>query len=77
VYSFQNKLIMVLDNKTIMALIPLVIIQLILIIVCVIDWNKREKFKNLNKWFWLIVILFVNIIGPILYLTFGRDNDNN
>ena len=65
------------DSKMLMALIPLVIIQFILIIVCVIDWSKREKFRCLSKWFWLIIILFVNILGPILYLTIGRDNDNN
>lgn len=64
-------------SKTLLAIIPLVLIQIILIIVCIRDWQKRERFRSLNKWIWLIIILFVNIIGPILYLSIGKDNDNN
>jgi Phospholipase_D-nuclease N-terminal len=53
---------------------PLIIIQLILLIVSLVDLGRIEK-TNGPKWLWVLIILFVNIIGPILYFVFGRRND--
>ena len=55
-------------------LIPILIIQLILLIVSIVDLIRIEK-TNGPKWLWAIIILFVNIIGPILYFVIGRRND--
>ncbi|WP_223593191.1 PLD nuclease N-terminal domain-containing protein [Neobacillus bataviensis] len=55
-------------------LLPIVIIQLILLIVSIIDLVRIEK-TNGPKWLWAIIILFVNIIGPILYFVIGRRNN--
>ncbi|WP_226642090.1 PLD nuclease N-terminal domain-containing protein [Mesobacillus subterraneus] len=52
---------------------PIVIIQVILLIVAVVDLIKIEK-TNGPKWVWAIVILLVNIVGPILYFVIGRRN---
>lgn len=68
---------MQIDQKTLMAIIPLVIIQLALLVICLADWLKRKKFKYLDKWIWLIIFLFFNILGPIFYLTIGRDHDDH
>lgn len=54
-----------------MLMLPLLFIQLILIVVALIDWIRTEK-TNGPKWLWLLIILFVNIIGPILYFVIGR-----
>ena len=53
-------------------LIPLVLVQLILIIVAARDLVRRERTRG-PKWVWAVVILFVNIIGPIVYLVVGRE----
>ncbi|WHY75676.1 PLD nuclease N-terminal domain-containing protein [Neobacillus sp. WH10] len=50
---------------------PILIIQLILLIVSIIDLVKIEK-TNGPKWLWALIILFINIIGPILYFVIGR-----
>ncbi|MBO0958332.1 PLDc_N domain-containing protein [Neobacillus sp. MM2021_6] len=50
---------------------PILIIQLILLIVAIIDLVKIEK-TNGPKWLWALIILFINIIGPILYFVIGR-----
>ncbi|MEN2768275.1 PLDc N-terminal domain-containing protein [Ornithinibacillus xuwenensis] len=50
---------------------PLLIIQLILVIVAIIDWVKVKE-TNGPKWLWLIIIIVINIIGPVLYFIFGR-----
>jgi hypothetical protein len=60
--------------KYIPYLIPALLVQFILLIVALIDLMKRENTRG-PKWVWLLVILLVNIFGPIVYLLFGRDND--
>lgn len=62
----------ILSNLPIIA--PILIIQLILIIVAIIDLVRTEQTKG-PKWLWVIIILFVNIIGPILYFVIGRRNN--
>jgi hypothetical protein len=54
-------------------LAPILVIQVILLVVAVIDLIKIEK-TNGPKWVWAIVILVINIIGPILYFVIGRRN---
>ena len=53
-------------------LIPIVILQLVLLVVALLDLARRERTRG-PKWVWVLVIVFVNIIGPILYLMLGRD----
>lgn len=52
---------------------PLIILQLILIIVSLIDLGRIHK-TNGPKILWVFVILFVNLVGPILYFIVGRKN---
>jgi hypothetical protein len=53
---------------------PILVVQLILLIVAIIDLVKIER-TNGPKWLWAIIILFVNILGPILYFVIGRRNN--
>ena len=55
-------------------LIPLIVIQIGLMIVAIVDLIKREKTRG-PKWVWFIVIIFVNLIGPILYFVVGREDE--
>ncbi|MFJ5715212.1 PLD nuclease N-terminal domain-containing protein [Neobacillus sp. NPDC093127] len=52
-------------------LAPILIIQLVLLIVAIIDLVRIER-TNGPKWLWALIILFINIIGPILYFVIGR-----
>jgi hypothetical protein len=52
-------------------LIPVVLIELTLLVVALVDLLRRQKTRG-PKWLWLIVILFIQIIGPIAYLFAGR-----
>jgi len=51
--------------------IPIFIIQIILLVIAVLDWVKRPVTRG-PKWLWLVIIVFVNILGPILYFVVGR-----
>lgn len=55
-------------------LIPLLILQLILLIAALVDLSRRERTRG-PKWVWILVILLVNIIGPLLYFVAGRQDE--
>jgi DMSO reductase anchor subunit len=52
-------------------LIPILLLQLILMVVCLVDLSRREKTWG-PKWLWVIVIIFGELVGPIVYLIIGR-----
>jgi hypothetical protein len=53
-------------------IIPLVLIQLTLMVICLVDLARREKVKGLPKWAWAIIIVLGELIGPVVYLVVGR-----
>ena len=53
-------------------LIPLAIIQFGLMITALVHAVKHPKYKVGNLTVWVLVILLVNIIGPVLYFIIGR-----
>jgi hypothetical protein len=53
-------------------LIPIVLLQLGLMVFALVDLMRRERTKG-PKWVWALVIIFVNLIGPIVYLVAGRE----
>lgn len=59
-------------NQWIPLLIPIVLLQLGLIIFSLVDLVGRERTKG-PKWVWALVIILVNLIGPIVYLVIGRE----
>jgi hypothetical protein len=50
---------------------PILVLQFILMIVALISCI-REEATNGPKWMWILVILLVNLLGPILYFVIGR-----
>jgi hypothetical protein len=53
-------------------LAPLLLIQLALIVAGLVDLARRERTRG-PKWAWALVILFVSMIGPIVYFLLGRE----
>jgi len=68
---------MVYDWKFYAAVIPLVLLNFLLIIWCISDISKRNNIKFFNKKIWILLILFVQFIGSIMYLILGRGDDND
>jgi hypothetical protein len=52
--------------------VPLLVLELILLVVALVDLIKRERVAGGNKIVWVLVMVFVQIIGPIVYLAIGR-----
>jgi hypothetical protein len=53
---------------------PVVVVQLILMVAALTALIKAEHTRG-PKWVWAIVIVVVNIIGPIAFFLFGRRMD--
>ncbi|HQP62166.1 MAG TPA: PLD nuclease N-terminal domain-containing protein [Anaerolineaceae bacterium] len=43
-----------------------------MLVFALLDLLKRERTRG-PKWMWIIIIIFVNIFGPVAYLLFGRE----
>ncbi len=56
-------------------LIPLLIIQLSLMVIALVDLVRRDKVRGDSKVVWALVIIFINFIGPIVYLIGGRGEE--
>ena len=62
------------DTTLLLALIPLVLLDLGMVIFCIIDLYKPDRrVRGGNKLVWLLVILLVSTLGWIIYLLAGRE----
>lgn len=53
-------------------LIPLIVLQLALMLTALVMLIKQDQVRYLNKLVWGIIILFINLLGPILYFVLER-----
>ncbi|EAG3566673.1 negative regulator of sigma-Y activity [Listeria monocytogenes] len=64
------------DKTQIALIIPVILLYLALLLTAIIDltknWNERK-----NPVIWLVVIIVINIFGPIAYFLFGRKEEGN
>jgi hypothetical protein len=55
-------------------LIPVVLIELALMITALVDLIRRQQTRG-PKWAWVLVIVLINLLGPIIYFIAGRKED--
>ncbi len=53
-------------------LLPLIVIQVGLMIFALVDLSRRSATRG-PKWVWALVIIFINLIGPVVYFVIGRE----
>ena len=56
-------------------LIPVAIIELALAVTALIHVLRHKNYRFGNRIFWVIIVLLIEIIGPILYFTIGKGDD--
>ena len=55
--------------------LPLVVLQLLLLLLAARDLLRPERHvRGGSKPLWALVIVFVNIVGPIIYFMVGRED---
>ncbi|MGM9533441.1 PLD nuclease N-terminal domain-containing protein [Intestinibacter sp.] len=55
--------------------LPLIILQFILAITALVHVLRHPNYRFGNKVIWVLVVLFVQFIGPIFYFVFGRGEE--
>lgn len=56
-------------------IIPLIILQLVLAITALLHVLRHPNYRFGTKAVWCVVVLFVQIVGPVFYFLFGRGDD--
>jgi len=54
---------------------PLIVLGAVLLTVALVDLAKRKRVTGGNKIIWVLII-FIQIIGPVIYLIAGRKEES-
>ncbi len=61
-------------EQIIALLVPIILIQVGLMLAALVDLERSERrVRGGSKLVWALVIVFVNIVGPIIYFVAGRE----
>ena len=63
------------DSNQWLLIIPLILVEIGLMAFALYDLVRRKRVKGGNKWVWGVIIVVVNLIGPILYFVIGREEE--
>ncbi len=55
--------------------IPLILIELSLALTALIHVLRHPHYKFGNRPVWIVIVLFIQIIGPVIYFVFGRGEE--
>ena len=61
------------SGAVIAALVPLVVIEVGLWIWALVDLVRRDRFRGGSKLLWVLIIILFGVVGPIVYLAWGRN----
>lgn len=56
-------------------LIPVIALELILMITALVHVLRHPRYRCGSRVLWILVVVFVQIIGPVLYFVIGRGDD--
>lgn len=62
-------------NESLPLLIPLIVVEVGLAITALIHVLKHPNYRFGNKIMWILIVLFIQIIGPIAYFVLGRGDE--
>ena len=54
--------------------IPIIIFEIILSVVALIHVLRSKTYRFGNRTMWILIVIFVQIFGPLVYFLFGREN---
>ena len=64
------------ETVVVLLVLPIVIIELGLLVIALRDLVRPERrVRGESKLMWGLLIVFVGMLGPILYLTIGREEE--
>ena len=64
------------DTQILLLVLPIVVIEIVLIVIALRDLLRPERrVRGDSKLMWGLLIVFISLLGPILYLTVGRQEE--
>ena len=62
-------------GELLLLLTPIIVVELVLIVFALRDLLRPERrVRGNSKLLWGIVIVFISLLGPIIYLAAGRED---
>ena len=62
-------------GQILLLILPIVVIELALILLAIRDLLRTDRrVRGGNKAVWALVILFISLLGPIVYFAIGRED---
>lgn len=55
-------------------LVPVILLELVLVFFALRDLARRDR-VNGPKWLWALIIVLIQLFGPILYFVIGRRDE--
>ena len=56
-------------------LIPVIVIEVALMLTALVHVLKHKNYRIGNRIVWIVIVVFFQIVGPIIYFTIGRGEE--
>lgn len=56
--------------------IPLILLEVGLMIAAMVHVLRHPHYRFGNRLMWILIVVLLQIIGPIIYFVFGREDEN-
>ncbi|MCI7301076.1 MAG: PLD nuclease N-terminal domain-containing protein [Clostridiales Family XIII bacterium] len=56
-------------------LIPLAVLEIVLALVALVHVLRHPHYRFGNRPLWILIVVLVQIIGPVVYFAFGRGDE--
>lgn len=61
--------------EAVMDILPVIILNILLAVIALVHVLRHKNYRCGNRALWIVVVLFIQIIGPILYFVIGRGEE--
>ncbi|WP_167957406.1 PLDc N-terminal domain-containing protein [Anaerosporobacter faecicola] len=56
-------------------ILPILVVELILLITALTHVLRHHTYRFGNKIMWVLIVVFLQIIGPVIYFAIGRGDE--
>lgn len=56
-------------------ILPIILIEFILMITALLHVLKHKSYRFGNRALWIVIVVFLQIVGPIIYFTLGKGDE--
>ncbi len=71
----MNSIVSIDEMMKYLPFVPIFLVELTLMIIALIHVLRHKNYRFGNRILWVILVVVIQIIGPILYFTIGRGEE--